>query len=46
MSKWSLNDLDILEYKEDKVALKNLFKNGEDKIGDLNREINRIPLTI
>ena len=40
MSKWYLNDLDILKYEEDEVASKNLAENGEDEIRDLNRRIN------
>ena len=33
----------IFEYEEDKVAPKNLAKNGEDKMRDLNR-INRLKI--
>lgn len=29
---------DIFEYEEDKVALKNLDKNGEDEIRDITEE--------
>ena len=32
MLKWYLNDLDIFEYKENEVALKNLAENDEDEI--------------
>ena len=39
MSKWYLNDFDILEYKEDELALKNLIENGKNEIY-LNRIIN------
>ena len=42
MSKRYLNNLDILEYEKDEIASKNLAENGEDKIGDLNRIMNRL----
>ena len=32
MSKWYLNDLDILEYEEDEIASKNIVENGENEI--------------
>ena len=40
MSKWYLNDFDILEYEENEVTLKSLVENGEDGIGDLNKRTN------
>ena len=50
--KWYLNNLDILEYKEDEeeyrnnceIALKNLAKNDEEEMGDLKRRINRLKI--
>ena len=41
MLKGYLDNLDILRYEEDKVALKNIAENDEDKIRDLNRRISR-----
>ena len=37
MTKWCLNDLNILEYEKNEVTLKNLSENSEDEIRDLNR---------
>ena len=42
MSKWYLNDLNILKYGEDEVTFKNL--NDEYEIWDLNRRINRLKI--
>ena len=44
MSKWYLNDLDILKYEKYEVALKNFVENGEDEIEDLNIRINPIKI--
>ena len=41
MSKWYLNDRNILQYEKDELASKNFVENGEDEIGDLNKRINR-----
>ena len=44
MSKWNLNDFDILKYEKDEVALKNIVENCEDEIGELNRRINYLKI--
>ena len=40
MSKWYLDDLDILEYEKDELASKNLAESSENEIGDSNRRMN------
>ena len=40
MSKWYLNDLDILEYEEDEIASKNLVENAKYEIRYLSRRID------
>ena len=44
MSKWYLNDLDILKYEEDEVASKNLVEDYEDEIWDLKRRRNSLKI--
>lgn len=41
MSKWYLNELDILEYEENEVVSNNLIENDEDGIKNL-KKINRL----
>lgn len=43
-SKWYLYDIDILEYEENEVALKNITENNENWIKDLNRRMNRLKI--
>ena len=43
MSKWYVNDFDILKY-EDEVDSKNIDENDEDERGNLNRRINRLKI--
>ena len=44
MSKWYLDDLDILEYEKNEVASKNVAENSKDEIGNLNRKMNHLKI--